>query len=960
MFETVKELVSRHQASVAELEAQSRATKAKLRSVRTSILDASARAERDINEKLEDNHTTLRSLGRHIIPLHEYSWDDDEMLAWVVGPSVSRAQLRVGSTHDQESGRDVGLPWSVPFVGRGRSIFISSSGEQQRASALELMQSLVMRALLTAPQQCKFTFLDPAGNGIAFPMIRHLPNVTPPDEEPRRLLDGVRQDITRIVQQYLDAATPTFEQIPEELRLNESYHFVFLADYPDGYSEAGADQLRNICETGPKAGVYTFVHVNRDKQSNATSVFSKMPGNALVVDLGNLRGDMYGLPVSILVDRAPAAELQDRLISRIKAAAPIDRSIDWASLHEEVEPWSQNSDDAIELPIGKHGANRSLGIWFGYRPQEERASVHAVLGAATGAGKSKLLHNVVSGLSRRFSPRDLRLFLLDGKYGVEFAPYRDLPHAEVVSLRTAPEVARSVLGELVEEIDYRNQMFFELGVAGLTSYRALGSPRGDMARVLLIADEYQSCFEGDKDSKASHDLGKISEFGRSAGVHLLLASQGFDVRELANKEFVFRNIHTRLAMQMPKSTIDALTEFGPKGRRLIAQTCDRVGRLVVNDRGGDDAGLTAGKVALISREQVNDNIALVNKLAGALPQDLLPRRTVINGTAQPDLVDNPLVESLLDLGSVPSASELAEFGRRSLRDGGFDVPDWLAAEHPIALLLGKEFNVRGQARLVLRRRPSQNVLMVGEQHVVRVAMTASAIVSVALQLGPGNVRVLVGDRSVPGTPWSDALEGVAKHLSGCGYDVAVTRSESGVGELVGAVADEVARRRALSESSRQDEPSLVFVLNEPERADALLRVPDAYGTVDSPLGAKLRELLALGPLVGVHTIIGATSLPGLRLVFDQGALLQQCRHRVVMQVSEDDSFALVGRNIAKNLQQDGPVPVAALMFDNQASNVVKFKPYTLLASDDDLVGQARGTLLEQIAVIADRMKLRAQ
>ena len=161
----------------------------------------------------------------------------------------------------------------------------------------------------------------------------------------------------------------------------------------------------------------------------------------------------------------------------------------------------------------------------------------------------------------------------DGKDGVEFKPYRHLPHAEVVSLHSSSELSRSVLQELVEEKERRNTIFSKAEVADLTAYRQKGQPLGVLPRILLLVDEYQELFEGDRDGIASEQLLQLTAQGRSAGIHMLLASQRFGAAGMMNQTAIFGNIHLRMAMQMTDSDRQALTEFGRRGKQLIT-TCD--------------------------------------------------------------------------------------------------------------------------------------------------------------------------------------------------------------------------------------------------------------------------------------------------------------------------------------------------------------------------------------------------
>ncbi len=86
-----------------------------------------------------------------------------------------------------------------------------------------------------------------------------------------------------------------------------------------------------------------------------------------------------------------------------------------------------------------------------------------------------------------------------------------------------------------------------------------------------------------------------------------------------------------------------------------------------------------------------------------------PRPVVFDGQAQPNLMDNPHVLGLLP--RVPSLTPAAMevHARRPEAEGGFGLDSWFAAEQPLISWMGQEFNVRGHAHLVLRRRPSEHL-----------------------------------------------------------------------------------------------------------------------------------------------------------------------------------------------------------------------------------------------------------
>ena len=682
----------------------------------------------------------------------------------------------------------------------------------------------------------------------------------------------------------------------------------------------------------------------------------------IVIDAGAMTASLDGLGTNVSLDGPPSAELQELLLQRIRNAPPIDRPVAWDDI-EQVDPalwWTEESSDRIEAPVGRHGANQELSIYFGVDKRDRRPCAHGVLAAMTGAGKTALFHTYIASLATRYSPNELQLFLLDGKFGVSFRSYRQLPHAQVVSLRTRPELARSVLRELLDEMERRNELFKQHRIEHYEGYRALGSPDGPLPRILLIADEFQLLFEDDRDQEAANALLRLSEQARSAGIHLLLGSQHFAPANMIHRNLVFANMHLRMAMQLTDADVNSTTDFGPNGRRLISATCDRPGRLVFNDRAGNDQENVAVKVAMLDGER---RAEIVESMREKWTEPTRP--VVFDGDRQPDLVENPLLALFVDRDDWPAAADVQALARRSPAQGGLGVRDWLSAECPTALFLGQAFSVRGQASVVMRRRQYEHLCVVGEQHTERIAVLGAAIVSACAQAPPSRLRVLISDRSIPGTEWSESLPAITALARDVGYDVEILLAESAAETYVREALAEVDRRRALDEGDRQREPPLLVVLSEPDRSESMRRIPDDYGFEDSPAGRDLQLLLDRGPAVGVHVIASFTTVGMAVSVVGPKRLQSAFRHKVAMQMSEDDSFVMVRSPKATRLQPDGPRPVAALLFDAQSDQALKFKPYTIIDQGSPTGGrdgateeEAIGAFDEQVSAIFARLKAR--
>lgn len=862
-------------------------------------------------------------------------WEADEWTHWRPEKALLESGIRVGShvSMRTEIPSTFEVPHYAPFIGSNAALIIVSDDSTAEA-AIALLQSLAVRIAILLPHQARYTLIDPVGSGAAFPMQRYLPHVREVSDDIRRDLDHVSRDIQRIIAAYLDAEANSFEVLLEEIRVNERLEFILAANFPKRYDRRAIEALQSVGSTGPKAGKYLLLHHNISQELPREMSMEDFD-NAITIDIR----DGYGkLPdnacrLKFYPDVAPDAAMQKALFDKLSKAKVPQRNLDWdktVGLAEE-DWWTLSSAEIVETPIGGHGSSGLLNVWFGEN-NEKRVCAHGMLGAMTGAGKSTLYHVLIMGMAVRYSPEELRFYLIDGKQGVEFQPYRDLPHAEVVSLHSPPELSRSVLAELLGQMEYRYALFAEedVRVQDLSGYHKKGEPKGKLPRIILLVDEYQELFEGDQDGVASIHLLKLSQQGRAAGIHMLLASQRFGAAGMMNRDAIFGNFHLLMSMQMRHDDIQALSGFGRRGKQMI-MTCDLPGKIVVNDQLGDDGANTLGKVALLASDDRDRLIEKMNERVEAqFEADDLPSCIVLDGKEQPNIIENPQMKELLERDTWLTTAEWQAKARQSSHEGGFDIGSWFSAERPKMIWLGQEFSVRGQAAMVVRRRLAENVMVIGSENTARYGMLVGLLMSLVVNGSAQSNKVHIFDRSMAETQWCNALESISQSiLKPAGYLENFSRKQKQIDVFIASITSEIDRRLQLEDDARILEPSVFVVMTELDQVDDIRRQADAYGMVDSPLGEQLRRVFVEGPRLGIHTALSFSGVRAMMNVIDDRRDLMNFRHRVALQMSEDESFTFVRNRLASRLQIDGSKPIAGLYLDVESDRTMRFKPYSI-------------------------------
>lgn len=222
--------------------------------------------------------------------------------------------------------------------------------------------------------------------------------------------------------------------------------------------------------------------------------------------------------------------------------------------------WTPPGEGKLTAPLGVDQEGQVVSIDF-----SSSNSPHLLVAGTTGSGKSIALGTLLHGLTRFYSPEQLRLLLIDPK-GTELVEFEGTPHLEG-QIGWSAEDAVEVLDRAVTEMQRRYAMFKEARVRDLAQYNASCAEGDRLPWWLVVLDEYAD-LTSDKDDKKAVEalLQRLTQKARAAGIHVIVATQKPTATVIST---VLRsNLPIQLALRV-KSAVDSKVILDESGAEAL-------------------------------------------------------------------------------------------------------------------------------------------------------------------------------------------------------------------------------------------------------------------------------------------------------------------------------------------------------------------------------------------------------
>ena len=278
---------------------------------------------------------------------------------------------------------------------------------------------------------------------------------------------------------------------------------------------------------------------------------------------------------------------------------------------------------------------------------------HILLYGSPGTGKTTFLQTAAMDLARKFSPKDLTMYLMDfGTNGL--APLSKLPQVADTMLLDQTEKISKFVRIMEKELNRRKKLLADYGVGTLDLYRE-ASGQEEPAIVILL-DSYEAFKEEAYEAELFKLLVRISREGLSIGVHLLVTAG----RQTNLRAQLYSNFKHQLSLPQNEagevraivgSTPLAMTMEDIKGRALMKREEVDVIQLALPVYGANDTQVLNN----LRQEVASLQEAWTGQRPSAIP--MVPEELTME-----EFLNLPSVQEAIENDQIPIGLELEMVG----------------------------------------------------------------------------------------------------------------------------------------------------------------------------------------------------------------------------------------------------------------------------------------------------------
>lgn len=816
----------------------------------------------------------------------------------------------------------------LPYCQRlddGISLFLNYSPSERKLYQDHLRMMLLKLFMAFPAGKLEATMIDPLELGETFAMFTKL------GEEQSRIIDtkiwSQEKDISEsinILRQKLETMTQAYGNDKVTRLKKEPVRVLAITDFPTGFTQNALRDLQAIVRKSASYGVCVFIWANSEEiaklQASQQSIFNEIKqmlhvasatsNGALKLETAKYENVYLHLdPVSKAQDHAHA--IINTLTKGIhNSHKKIERFVDMYDGIEDPNNWfGENTINEFSIPIGIKGASTIVKMIVG--KTDGSTAHHALIAGQTGAGKSTLLHTIIMSTLLNYSPDEAQLYLVDFKEGVEFKTYSklNLPSIRVVAIDCEREFGLNILKELQKEMKRRYDLFKrEADREEISDYRKVTGKK--IPKILVVFDEVQELFRGASDDSISKDcetiLGELLTLGRAAGIHVILASQNFNLIS-SIKPTLFAHAAIRIAIKGSEDSASSVLGDNNPGAKQLQDGA--TGAAVYNDASGKESANVIFQVGYLEKDERAKYLSKLSALQNseAFSKKYKDKTRILLTNAEDDIfnVFNQLIIN-------KKVTQLDDDATR------------------YCLTIGDGFELNRKFKIGIAPRARQNLLMIGNDEKRAASIFYFSILSLLYgELGNADVRkdnqlIHLIDLAVE-DEYIEPSNTNFKHIESLFPKQVKRVGMRDMDELIGVTYDTLTRRMDGIEPTDERLFLMFFGINRAHKLVSGNMYEDSESGEMSTL-SKLAEIMKHGAKFGINCIVWGENLAATSKVI--GANIERdFAQRIVFSTDNATMEQLVMEQNGNALR---PTTAVYMNVDDDVKNT-HFRPYEIPA-----------------------------
>ena len=427
------------------------------------------------------------------------------------------------------------------FVSMDRPFVFFYSYEKNEQDVLANLQNII-RDVHRKDEECLFTVIDPIRYSSSG--FRYLERIIEQDntviDQMPKSEEEVQNTFVRIINSCNSGRKGS--ALPKRV--------IVCHDYPDSYSFDTISYIRRICSNSESYNTSVILThcVRPDAERMPTPIFDIKPfftyevaisEDGPIWSINNKGGGRYTPRVSgFYID----GEEEESYKTEAK-----EQFYEYFSYFDSKADKSLHKGKRV-IPDVNYGVSENGEIC---RLNFEQTNFSTFICGSSRAGKSTLLHVILTELFNKMHPDDIEIWLIDFKM-TEFSRYIKhlAPHIRYLILDESPELVYDVIDKLTDILEKRQAAFM-----GKWEKLYEIPPEKYMPAMFIIIDEFSVMSniicdaaeygKGDYTIKMQTLLAK----GAALGMHFIFSSQGFTSGSRGLNEFSKKQIQQRVAMK---------------------------------------------------------------------------------------------------------------------------------------------------------------------------------------------------------------------------------------------------------------------------------------------------------------------------------------------------------------------------------------------------------------------------